>query len=109
MCKPVYVGISILNISKTNVYRFYYNVLKKENNENIEMLYNYTDGFLLYIKRTNFYDAILKMYEHFYTSDYPKDHYCYSEKNKKVLGTGRQIAFYSLVVPPGKVARRRNF
>jgi hypothetical protein len=41
--KPIYIGMSILDISKNCVYDFYYNTLKKQYNNKTRLLYTDTD------------------------------------------------------------------
>ena len=81
--KPVYVGQAILDLSKTLMYDWYYNDIKKQYPD-ARMMYTDTDSFVLLIKTKDFYKEIpLEKYD---TSNYPKEHPCYSSKNKKVIG-----------------------
>ena len=50
------------------------------------ILYIDTDSFILKIVCADFYEFIKKNPDYFDTSDYPKDHILYSDKNKKVTG-----------------------
>ena len=45
--KPIYLGMSILDISKHYMYSFYYDVLKNKYKENIRLLYTDTDSYVL--------------------------------------------------------------
>ena len=84
--KPVYTGMTILDKSKTLMYDFFYNHLKKQYGEKCELLYTDTDSLLLKIETEDVYKDI-KANENFYdTSDYPKEHPLHSKVNKKVLG-----------------------
>ena len=84
--KPVYTGMTILDKSKTLMYDFFYNHLKKQYGEKCELLYTDTDSLLLKIETEDVYKDI-KANENFYdTSDYPKEHPLHSTVNKKVLG-----------------------
>ena len=96
--RPVYVGMSVLDLSKHLMYDFYYNQLKKQYGEHCQLLYTDTDSLLLEIQTENVYEDMgAGLYD---TSDYPKDHPQYSAKNKKVVGkmkdecAGRLIAEY---------------
>ena len=100
--RPVYVGMSVLDLSKHLMYDFYYNQLKKQYGEHCQLLYTDTDSLLLEIQTENVYEdmsrsAIAHLYD---TSDYPNDHPHYSAANKKVVGkmkdecAGRLIAEY---------------
>jgi hypothetical protein len=85
--KPIYIGMSILDISKNCMYDFYYNVLKEKYNNNLKLLYMDTDSLIMEIKTVDFYDDMKCMINDFDTSDYPKDNaYGLPLVNKKVLG-----------------------
>ncbi|KAJ8914260.1 hypothetical protein NQ315_003625 [Exocentrus adspersus] len=69
--KPLYVGLCILDISKTCVYDFHYNfMLKNLDNNNCKLLFTDTDS-LIYQVTCN--DVIKNNLEKFDTSDYPSD------------------------------------
>ena len=82
--RPVYVGMSILDLSKHLMYDFYYNQLKTQYGESCQLLYTDTDSLLLEIETEDKDMAQNKTL--FDTSDYPQDHPLYSSANKKVLG-----------------------
>jgi hypothetical protein len=80
MNKPIYVGMCILDLSKTLMYEFHYDFMLKKYGK--KLLYMDTDSFLYHIKTEDFYQDI-RMHPHesstyypFDTSDYPKDHPC---------------------------------
>ena len=81
---PIYLGMSILDISKVIMYDFYYNHLKS--NYKICLILTDTDSFILQVIHNDFY-AEMKNYLEFYdTSNYPSNHPLYSTVNKKVNG-----------------------
>lgn len=87
MNKPIYLGSAILDLSKVHMYNFFYNVLVPWFKIDCLNIISYdTDGFLIDIKCEDFYKEMAKKLEFFDTSGFPKDHICYSEKNKKVPG-----------------------
>jgi hypothetical protein len=50
------------------------------------LLFTDTDSLCYSIETENFYDDVRSLQHHFDTSDYPKDHFLYSNENKKVIG-----------------------
>ena len=58
MNKPVYIGLSILEISKTLVYEFWYDYIKPKDDDNEKLFYMDTDSFIIYIKTKDFYKDI---------------------------------------------------
>uniref|UniRef100_A0A1B6JA38 DNA-directed DNA polymerase n=3 Tax=Homalodisca liturata TaxID=320908 RepID=A0A1B6JA38_9HEMI len=85
--KPIYVGMSILDISKTLMYDFHYNVMKEKYGSNIKMVYTDTDSLIYDITTKNFYEDMKHIIGLFDTSDYPNpNQYGLPHVNKKVLG-----------------------
>jgi len=46
-CKPIYIGFAVLEISKTLMYDYHYNVMKKHYGDNINLMYTDTGIHLL--------------------------------------------------------------
>ena len=99
--KPVYLGMSILDLSKTLMYDFHYNYIKPKYGENAKLLFTDTDSLAYEIQTEDFYrDISSDVKEKFDTSNYPKDHPSgiLTGVNKKVIGmfkdeaSGKQIA-----------------
>ena len=84
--KPIYVGMSILDLSKLHMYSFYYDVLKQRYKENINLIYTDTDSFVIHTKTEDIYDDFKELSKHMDFSGYDKNHNCYDPTNKKVLG-----------------------
>ena len=84
--RPVYVGMSILDLSKHLMYDFYYNQLKKQYGDRCEVLYTDTDSLLLNIQTEDVYQDMAQNIDWYDTSDFKQDHPLYSPVNKKVLG-----------------------
>src|ERR1044072_3408103 len=78
--------MSILELSKTLMYDFHYNHIKNKYNEKAKLLFTDTDSLCYYIYTNDIYKDMKKNIKLFDTSDYPKEHKLYSEKNKQVLG-----------------------
>ena len=70
MNKPIYLGLSILEISKTLMYEIWYDYMKPKYNNDVKC-YMYTDSFIINIKTNDFYKDISNDVENrFDTSNY---------------------------------------
>ena len=58
MNKPVYLGLSILDITKTLMYEFWYDYIKLKYQDNAKLYYMAPDTFIIYIKIEDFYEDI---------------------------------------------------
>jgi hypothetical protein len=47
--KPIYVGFAVLEVSKTLMYDYHYNVMKKHYKSNIELMYSDTGNIFIFI------------------------------------------------------------
>ena len=81
--KPTYIGAAVLDLSKLVMYRFLYETIKPTYGEKAKLLYSDTDSLLLAIETENLYADLQEIAHEFDFSDYPKDHFLYSDKNKK--------------------------
>ena len=89
MNKPVYLGMSILDLSKTLMFDFHYKYIKPKYGKEAKLLFTDTDSFLYEIQTEDFYKDISgDVKDRFDTSDYPKNHpsVIVTGINKKVLG-----------------------
>ena len=87
MHKPIYLGLSILDISKILMYEFWYDYMKRKYNDNVKLCYMDTDSFVMNIKTSDFYKDIANDVEcKFDTSNYEVDRPLPTEKNKKMIG-----------------------
>ena len=82
--KPIYVGFTVLDLSKWKMYDFHYNFIKK--NFNAELLFTDTDILAYEIQSKNVYDEFFKWKDLFDFSNYPKDSKFFDPTNKKVIG-----------------------
>ena len=98
--RPIYVGMSVLDLSKSLMYEFYYTQMKAQYGDRVELLYTDTDSLLLEIQTEDVYRDMAEHQSLYDTSDYPEDHPLHSKVNKKVLGkmkdecAGRAIEEY---------------
>ncbi|XP_050516351.1 uncharacterized protein LOC126891213 [Diabrotica virgifera virgifera] len=84
--KPLYVGFTILDLSKTVIYDFYYGYIKKKYGEAANLLYTDTDSLIMEIYTPNFYNDMKRNLEHFDTSNYPTDNVHGIPKTPSILG-----------------------
>ena len=87
MNKPIYLGLSILEISKILMHEFWYDYMKPRYNDNVRLCYMDTDSFVMNIKTNDFYkDIAHDVYDRFDTSNYGVNRPLPIGKNKKVIG-----------------------
>ena len=85
--KPIYLDFSILEISKTVMYEFWYDYMKPKYADNVKFCYMDTDSFIMHIKTKDFYKDIANDVEkRFHTSNYEVNGPLPTGKNKKVIG-----------------------
>ena len=58
MNKPIYLGLSILEISKIIMYEFWYDYMKKKYGDMVKLCYIDTDSLIMNIKTKDFYKDI---------------------------------------------------
>ena len=101
--KPVYVGQAILDLSKTLMFDFHYNYIRKKYKNKAELLFTDTDSLMYQIYTDDFYKDISRdIKKKFDTSDYPPNHESgiLTGVNKKVIGmfkdevAGKQITCF---------------
>ena len=87
MNKPIYLGLSILEISKITMYEFWYDYVKSKYGNRVRLCYMDTDSFVINIKTKDFYKDIAEnIKERFDTSNYIYDRPLPTGVNKKVVG-----------------------
>ena len=84
--KPIYLGMSILDISKTLMYEFWYDYIKPKYQDRAKLCYMDTDSFSIHIKTEDFYKDIANDVEKWFdTSNYDSNRLLPTVKNKKVI------------------------
>ena len=56
--KPIYLGQAILDISKTLMYKFWYDYIKTKYGDKAKLCYMDTDSFIIHIETEDFYKDI---------------------------------------------------
>ena len=86
MNKPNYLGLSILDLSKTVIYEFWYNYVKPKYGENAKLCYMDTGSFIVHVKTDDIYKDIAEdVDKRFDTSNFMRDRALPIGKNKKVI------------------------
>ena len=87
MNKPVYLGQTILDISKTLTYEFWYDYIKPKYQEKTKLCYVDTDSFIINIETEDFYNDIADYVERcFDTSNYDKN-----DKRPLAIGINKKV------------------
>ena len=87
MNKPIYLGLPILDISKTTMYEFWHDYVKIKYQDKARLCYMDTDSFVVNIKTKDFYkDNSQDVNKRFDTSNYTFDRPLPTGINKKVIG-----------------------
>ena len=91
MNKPVYLGMSILDISKTLTYEFWYDYVKPKYKDKSKLCYMDTDSFVINISTEDFFEEINNDVERWFgTSNYDQNgkRPLSIGMNKKVIESG---------------------
>ena len=80
MNKAISLGLSILDISKTLMYEFWYDYMKPKYNNDVKLYYMDTNSFIMNIKTNDFYKDISNDVSNEVNRPLP------TGKNKKVIG-----------------------
>ena len=87
MDKAIYVGFSILELSKLHMYETYYDTLQSYfGQENLQLHYIDTDGMILSMKTAKIINDLKNLEKIFDFSNLNENHELFSEKNKNVIG-----------------------
>lgn len=90
----VYIGASVLDLSKHHMYSFYYDYLSPMyyQRHNLKMLYTDTDSFYVQVfNRPDIYSDMKCFEEYFDCSGYPTDHFLFNEQRKRQIGKMKDI------------------
>ena len=87
MNKPIYLGLSILDLSKAVMYEFWYDYVKPKYDEKSKLCYMDTDSFIVHVKTKDIYKDIAEDVEKIFdTSNVEINRPLPKGKNNKVIG-----------------------
>ena len=84
--RRAYVGMCILDLSKTLMYDFHYNYIKQKYGDKAKLLFTDTDSLTYEIEAEDVYQDFWKDKNKFDSSDYPTKSPYFDESDKKVIG-----------------------
>ena len=84
MNKPLYLGMSILDISETFMYKFQYDYFKPKYGHRAKLCYTDTDSFIIHIKTEDFFEDISNDAEKWF------DMSNYDKNDKRPLPIGKK-------------------
>ena len=84
--RPAYIGMCILDLSKTLMYNFHYNYIKKKYGNKAKLLFTDTDSLTYEIEAEDVYQDFWNDKDRFDNSDYPESSPYFDTTNKKVIG-----------------------
>ena len=83
MIKPIYLGMSMLDISKTRMYEFWYGYIKPKYGDRARLCYTDTDNFVIHIFTEDAFKVIAPDVDIWF------DTTNYDENDKRPLPTGK--------------------
>ena len=87
--RPAYMGMCIPDLSKTLMYDFHYNYMKKKYNNRAKLLFSDTDSLTYEIKAEDIYKDFWNDKDMFDNSNYPESSPYYCNVNKKIMENSR--------------------
>ena len=87
--RPAYMGMCIPDLSKTLMYDFHYNYIKKKYNNRAKLLFSDTDSLTYEIKAEDIYKDFWNDKDMFDNSNYPESSPYYCNVNKKIMENSR--------------------
>ena len=84
--RPAYIGMCILDLSKTLMYDFHYNYIKKKYEDKARLLFPDTDSLTYEIQTDDAYQDFFNDKDKFDFSEYEKSSKFFDETNKKSIG-----------------------
>jgi hypothetical protein len=103
--KPIYIGFTVLGVSKLLMFDFHYNVIAKRYGKNARLLFTDTDSLCYHLVTDDVYKDKLEYRHLLDTSNYQRDRPLYSAENMIVIGKMKDECS---VKPPLELVRLRS-
>ena len=87
--RPIYLGMSILDLSKVHMYSFCYDVLKARYKDDVRLIYTDTDSYVIQFFTEDIYEDWKGIKDCMDFSGYDKKHPNYDPTNKKFSASSR--------------------
>ncbi|CAG0892350.1 unnamed protein product [Darwinula stevensoni] len=84
--KPLFCGMSILDLSKKHMYQFLYGVLRAHFGDSLTLCYSDTDSVIIRVENVDAIEKLKAMKSHFDFSSLPFNHPLYSRENASRQG-----------------------
>ena len=88
---PIYLGISILDISKTLMYEFWYDYIKPKYQDKSKLCYMNTNSFIIHIKTEDFFEDIGNDVEKLFGTNYDEN-----DKKPLPIGKNKKLVFLKM-------------
>ncbi|XP_025016199.1 uncharacterized protein LOC107360164 [Tetranychus urticae] len=84
--KPIYLGFTVLELSKLHMYKLHYDHFKPKYESKLSLTYTDTDSFIYKIETVDLFKDLEDFDYLMDFSDYPQNHFLHTTNNKKKLG-----------------------
>lgn len=84
--KPIYLGFTVLELSKLHMYKLHYDHFKPKYESKLSLTYTDTDSFIYKIETDDLFKDLEDFDYLMDFSDYPQNHFLHTTNNKKKLG-----------------------
>ena len=92
LCRPIYLGMTILDLSKVLMYKFHYLYIARKFHSKARLLFTDTDSFCYEIMTKDIYKDLIRDKKYFDFSNYPDSHFLYHVDNKKRVGYFKDVS-----------------
>ena len=89
--KPLYFGMSILDISKTLMYKFWCDYINPKYGDRAKLCYTDTDSFVIYIKTKDIFEDIFNDVEIWFDASTVRFYYGKNDKRPLPIGKDKKV------------------